>query len=89
LWLVVLLTAGLGLVVRPYRRDVALVVASVAAIVLFTLLFQGRSRYLLVYAPLFVALAAAVVPVGRSGLVGPARLALSGLRPRTAGRARL
>jgi hypothetical protein len=89
LWLVVLLTAGLGLVVRPYRRDVALVVASVAAIVLFTLVFQGRSRYLLVYAPLFVALAAAVVPVGRSGLVGPARLALSGLRPRTAGRARL
>jgi hypothetical protein len=88
LWLVVLLAAGVGLVVRPYRRDVALVVASVFAIVLFTLVFQGRSRYLFVYAPLFVALAAAVAPVGRTGVVQPARLAVSRLRSQQAGRAR-
>ena len=89
LWLIVLLAAGLGLVVRPYRRDVAMVVASVVAIVLFTLVFQGRSRYLLVYAPLFVALAAAVVPLGPSGAGREARLGLSRLRLRQAGRARM
>ncbi|KRE53850.1 hypothetical protein ASG70_12245 [Phycicoccus sp. Soil748] len=89
LWLVVLLAAGLGLLVRPYRRDVALVVASVFAIILFTLVFQGRSRYLLVYSPVFVALAAAVAPGGRNGLVQPARLALSRVRSRSAGRPRL
>jgi hypothetical protein len=89
LWLIVLLAAALGLVVRPYRRDVALVVASVVAIVLFTLVFQGRSRYLLVYAPLFVALAAAVVPLGPSGAGREARLGLSRLGLRPAGRARM
>jgi hypothetical protein len=92
LWLVVLTAAGVGLLVRPYRRDVALVVASVAAIILFTLVFQGRSRYLLVYVPVFVALAAAVAPVGR-GSAAPVRRALDGvdvsrLRSRPTGRAR-
>ncbi|GAA4733579.1 hypothetical protein GCM10025782_36340 [Pedococcus ginsenosidimutans] len=65
LWLVVLLAAGAGLLVRPYRRDVALLVVSAVGIIVFTLVLQGRSRYLFVYAPVFIALAGAVVPVGR------------------------
>jgi hypothetical protein len=67
LWLMVLLTAGVGLLVRPYRRGVALLVVSVVGIILFTLVLQGRPRYLFVYVPLFVALAASVVPVARRG----------------------
>jgi hypothetical protein len=54
---VVLLAAGVGLLVRPYRRDVALLAVSVVGIILFTLVFQGRSRYLLVYVPIVVSLA--------------------------------
>ena len=83
LWLVVLLAAGAGLLVRPYRRDVALLGVSVIGIILFTLVFQGRSRYLFVYAPVFVALAATVVPIGRSGVVAPVRSAVGRLRSRS------
>jgi len=66
LWLVVLLAAGAGLLVRPYRRDVALLVVSAVGIIVFTLILQGRSRYLFVYAPVFIALAGSVVPIGRT-----------------------
>lgn len=57
LWLLVLAVAGLGLLVRRYRRDLALVAFSVLGIGLLTVLIQGRSRYLLVYVPLVVAIA--------------------------------
>ena len=88
LWLVVLLTAGIGLLVRPYRREVALLVVSVVGITLFTLVFQGRSRYLFVYAPLFVALAASVVPVGRAGVREAFRSAVTRLPLRRGSSAR-
>jgi hypothetical protein len=68
LWLMVLLAAGAGLLVRPYRRDVALLVVSAVGIIVFTLVLQGRSRYLFVYAPVFIALAGAIVPVGRTAV---------------------
>lgn len=77
MWLSLLLVAGVGRLMRSYRRDVALVVVSVVGIILFTLVFQGRSRYLFVYAPLFVALAGAVVSAGRNGLAWPTRLSLA------------
>ena len=84
LWLMVLLTAGVGLLVRPYRRGVALLVVSVVGIILFTLVFQGRSRYLFVYVPVFVALAASVVPVGRTGVVASVRSVVRRVRSRRA-----
>jgi len=60
LWLAVLLVAGTGLLRAPYRRDVLLVALTVLGIATFTLLFQGRSRYVFSFAPLVVALAAMV-----------------------------
>ncbi|MDF2146046.1 hypothetical protein [Knoellia sp. p5-6-4] len=69
-WLVVLTVAGLGLLRCPYRRDVAVLAFSVLGIALFTLLVQGRSRYLLVYVPVVVALAFALPLFGR---VSPGR----------------
>ncbi|WP_323097143.1 hypothetical protein [Intrasporangium sp. YIM S08009] len=60
LWLAVLLVAGAGLLRAPYRRDVLLVALTVLGIATFTLLFQGRSRYVFTFAPLVVALAAMV-----------------------------
>jgi hypothetical protein len=58
LWLAVLLVGGVGLLRAPYRRDVLLVALAVLGIAAFTLLFQGRSRYVFTFAPLVVALAA-------------------------------
>ncbi len=60
LWLAVLLVAGIGLLRAPYRRETLLVAASVLGIAAFTLLLQGRSRYLFAFVPLVVALAAMV-----------------------------
>lgn len=60
LWLAVLVVAGVGLLRAPYRRDVLLVALTVLGIATFTLLFQGRSRYVFTFAPLVVALAAMV-----------------------------
>jgi hypothetical protein len=60
LWLAVLLVAGLGLVRAPYRRETLLVAVSVLGIAAFTLVLQGRSRYLFAFVPLVVALAATV-----------------------------
>jgi hypothetical protein len=60
LWLAVLLVAGLGLLRAPYRRDVLLVALTVLGVGAFTLLFQGRSRYLFSFAPLVVVLAGMV-----------------------------
>jgi hypothetical protein len=57
LWIAVLIGAGLGLLRAPYRRETVLVAMSVLGIAAFTLLFQGRSRYLFAFVPLVVALA--------------------------------
>ena len=47
LWIAVLLLAGTGLMRAPYRREVVLLAVTVLGIAAFTLLFQGRARYLL------------------------------------------
>ena len=60
LWLAVLLVAGAGLLRAPYRRETLLLALSVLGIAAFTLVLQGRSRYLFAFVPLVVALAATV-----------------------------
>ena len=55
-WLLLLLASGVGLVRARWRWDTGLLVLSVLGIAAFTLVFQGRSRYLLTYVPLVVAL---------------------------------
>jgi hypothetical protein len=62
LWLAVLLAAGAGLLRAAYRPELLLMALTVAGIAVFTLLFQGRSRYLLGHVPVVIALAACVVP---------------------------
>ncbi len=59
-WLFVLAWAGVGLLGAGYRREVVLLALSVALLMGFTLLLQSRSRYLLAYLPVVVALAAMV-----------------------------
>lgn len=58
LWLAVLLVAGVGLWRAPCRREVLLLALSVLGIAAFTLVFQGRARYLFAFVPLVMALAA-------------------------------
>jgi hypothetical protein len=58
LWLALLLVAGIGLLRAPYRRETLLLALSVLGIAAFTLVLQGRSRYLFAFVPLVVALAA-------------------------------
>ncbi|MBC9821303.1 hypothetical protein [Terrabacter sp. MAHUQ-38] len=60
LWLALLLVAGVGLLRAPYRRETLLLALSVLGIAAFTLVLQGRSRYLFAFVPLVVALAATV-----------------------------
>jgi len=62
LWLALLLWAGVGLLGAPYRRETLLVAVVVLGIMGFTLLVQGRSRYLLGYLPITVIVAAVVDP---------------------------
>lgn len=59
-WLAVLLVAGFGLLRAPYRRETLLMAVTVLGIAAFTLLLQGRSRYLFAFVPVAVALAATV-----------------------------
>ena len=61
-WTAVLLALGVGLVRSRFRPEVLLMALTIAGIAVFTLLFQGRSRYLLVEVPVVVALAAILVP---------------------------
>ena len=85
-WLVLLLSTGLRLLRAPWRRDTGLLVLSVLGIAAFTLVFQGRSRYLLTYVPLVVALWAVLRPVGWRP--GRRRTRTTGhAEPATAGRA--
>jgi hypothetical protein len=61
-WITVLLLAGVGLWRTPYRREIVLLAVTVLGIAAFTLLFQGRARYLFAFVPLVVALAGMVHP---------------------------
>lgn len=63
LWLAMLAWAGVGLMRSRYRRELLVVVMTVLGIAAFTLVFQGRSRYLFAYVPIVVALAAVVSPL--------------------------
>lgn len=65
LWLAILLWAGVGLLRAPYRRPVLILALAVLGIAVFTLLFQGRSRYLFAYVPVVIALASTVDPLRR------------------------
>ena len=86
LWLLLLLTTGLRLLRTPWSRDTGLLVLSVLGIAAFTLVFQGRSRYLLTYVPLVVSLWAVLRPVGWPP--GRRRTRTAGhAEPATAGRA--
>ena len=57
-WFAVLIVAGLGLVSSRYRRGVTVLALCTLGIALFTLVFQGRSRYLFVFVPVVITLAA-------------------------------
>ena len=62
-WLALLVVAGLGAVLTPRPRpEVVLLALSVLGLAVFTLLFQGRSRYLFTFVPVVVSLAAMVHP---------------------------
>ncbi len=92
-WLALVLWAGLTLLLSRYRRDLLVLALGLLGIVAFTLLFQGRSRYLFAYVPLVVALAASGDIPGdvrrhaahlkdlRHGTVGRALLRLPGRAP--------
>lgn len=65
-WLVLLLVLGARLLRARWRWDIGVLALSVLGIAVFTLVFQARSRYLLVYVPLVVTLVLALPPaVGR------------------------
>jgi hypothetical protein len=88
-WMAVLLALGIGLLRSRSRPEVLIMALMVAGISIFVLVFQGRSRYLLPYVPVVVALAACVVP--RPQLRRPSResLASDGAPPRSPGAPRL
>ena len=71
-WLLVLLVAGARLLRASWSWERTLLALSVLGIAAFTLLFQGRSRYLLTYVPVVVALAVSL-PAALPGRVGPLR----------------
>lgn len=83
-WLALLVVVGLGAVLtRRPRPDVLLVAVSVLGLLVFTLLFQGRSRYLFTFVPVVVTLAAMVHPavsVARARGVRSSRRRLSSVR---------
>lgn len=67
-WAAVVLLAGIGLLRAPFRRDLLMVALSVLGIGAFVLVFQGRSRYLLTFAPVIITLSCAVLPWARAPL---------------------
>ena len=79
-----LIVAGIGLLRAPYRRDVLLLALSVLGIAAFTMVFQGRSRYLFAFVPLVVVLAASV----HASFLGQTRPGASGAAARSAGTTR-
>ncbi|MFI6828217.1 hypothetical protein ACIBG5_14025 [Kribbella sp. NPDC050241] len=65
LWVVLLMAAGWGLLRGRCRREVLLMAVTIAGIAAFTLLFLGRSRYLLGDVPVLIALALTALPARR------------------------
>jgi hypothetical protein len=64
-WTAVLLALGVGLLRARYRPELLLMALTIVGIATFTLVFQGRSRYLIAHVPVVVALAACVIPLPR------------------------
>jgi len=62
-WLLLLLVTGIRLLRARWRWEIGLLTLCVLGIAAFTLIFQGRSRYLLAYVPIIVALAVSLPPV--------------------------
>jgi hypothetical protein len=62
-WLLLLLVTGARLMRTPWSRELTLLALSVLGIAAFTLVFQGRSRYLLAYVPVVVALSVSLPAV--------------------------
>ncbi|KGN37054.1 hypothetical protein N803_16695 [Knoellia subterranea KCTC 19937] len=62
LWLSVLLLTGLGALLGRPRREVLLLALVLLGAAGFTLLFQGRSRYIFVFAPVVVMMCALTLP---------------------------
>jgi hypothetical protein len=73
LWVALLLVTGAGLLRAPYRREVVLLAVTVLGIAVFTLVFQGRARYLFTFVPVVAALGAMVHGSLPLGLRRPAR----------------
>ncbi|HEY0475331.1 MAG TPA: hypothetical protein VGD34_26860 [Kribbella sp.] len=67
LWILLLISAAWGLLTGRCRQEVLLMALTIAGIAAFTLVFQGRSRYLLGHAPVMIALALTVLPIRRLG----------------------
>lgn len=65
-WTAALLALGIGLIRSRFRPEFLLMALTILGIAGFTLLFQGRSRYLLVHVPVVVALAASALPGPRA-----------------------
>jgi hypothetical protein len=86
LWLLLLLVGGVRLLRASWRWETGLLALSVLGIAAFTLIFQGRSRYLIPYVPMVVALATTLSVVGWRP--GRRRTRTAGhAEPATAGRA--
>jgi hypothetical protein len=73
LWLAVLALAGISLLLSGFRRDLLFLALTSLGIAAFVLVFQGRSRYVLPYAPVLVALAVTVGPIRAARLWRRAR----------------
>ena len=62
LWIALLLLGGLGLLRAPVTGDLLLLALATVGIGAFILVFQGRSRYLLTFVPIIVALCCSTLP---------------------------
>ncbi|MGN6753754.1 MAG: glycosyltransferase family 39 protein [Intrasporangium sp.] len=61
-WIGLLVLGSLGLLRAPVRRDLLLLALTTLGIGAFTLVFEGRSRYLFAFVPLIVALCCSALP---------------------------
>lgn len=61
-WLSILAIMGVGLVRSQYDPNELILALNVVGIGLFTIIFQGRSRYLIGHVPVVIALATCVLP---------------------------
>jgi hypothetical protein len=70
-WTALLLALGIGLLHARVRPELLLMAFTVVGIAVFTLPFQGRSRYLLVHVPIVVALAARGAAISAGSRIYP------------------